>query len=122
MKYESKTRHTQLQGVLPASVFVFVLAFAVFGWGLHSKLSLYRVSSQTPKQSPVAELLCQQERPNQSLSKSPSGPLIYVRWCSPPLFYCSLAELNRGRRVAITPQRLIALKGPSVLRPPPSLG
>jgi hypothetical protein len=42
-------------------MFLLMLAFAVFAWGLHYKLSLYR-SEATQRQS-VAKLLSQKERP-----------------------------------------------------------
>ncbi len=39
-----------------------LLAMAVFGWGLHYKLSLYHPAERTSIQGPVAKLLSQEER------------------------------------------------------------
>lgn len=44
-------------------MFLLVLAFAVFAWGLHYKLSLYR-SAAASQQQPAAKLLSQKERPS----------------------------------------------------------
>jgi hypothetical protein len=49
--------------ILAGGLFVFTLAFAVFGWGLHSKLSLYHVPTRPPSAS-VAKLLSERERPS----------------------------------------------------------
>ena len=126
MEYDSKTRGTQLQRVLPASIFVFVLAFAVFGWGLHSKLSLYRVSAQNSAQPPVAKLLSQRERPNDRLEQialNPADLHMAVLAASVLLLPRSMAAKPLRRRdLSPFPQRRIALQGPSLLRPPPSLG
>ena len=42
---------------------VLMLAFAVFGWGLHYKLSLYDRSGSSCSQAPDAKLLSEKERP-----------------------------------------------------------
>ena len=43
-------------------MFLLVLAFAVFAWGLHYKLSLYRSEAAQHRQA-AAKLLSQKERP-----------------------------------------------------------
>jgi hypothetical protein len=44
-------------------MFLLTLAFAVFAWGLHYKLSLYR-SAEIRQHQPAAKLLSQKERPS----------------------------------------------------------
>jgi hypothetical protein len=125
MEYASKIRGTQLQTVLPASIFVFVLALAVFGWGLHSKLSLYRVSAQTSAQAPVAKLLSQRERPTNRLEQvavAPADLHMVVFVASVLLTPRSIESKPLRRDRSAPPRQWIPLQGPSLLRPPPSLG
>jgi hypothetical protein len=125
MEYDPKTRRAQLQRVLPAGAFVFVLALAVFGWGLHSKLSLYRVTAATHTHAPVAKLLSQRERPHDGLEQIAVGPadLHLVVFAASALLLPRLIDPKLSRRdLSPPPQRLIVLKGPSLLRPPPALG
>ena len=44
-------------------VSILLLALAVFGWGLHSKLSLYKLRARASETLPVAKLLSERERP-----------------------------------------------------------
>jgi hypothetical protein len=108
-------------------VSILLLAFAVFGWGLHSKLSLYHVRARASQNPPIAKLLSERERPMDTaqrctvnhadlhavtlasavgLLQEPAMNVRPVRPRSeaPPLASCSLA-----------------IKGPSLRRPPPSL-
>ena len=122
---DPKTRRAQLQRVLPAGAFVFVLALAVFGWGLHSKLSLYRVTAPTHSHAPIAKLLSQRERPHDGLEQVAFSPadLHRVVFAASVLLLPRLIESKPQRRdLSPPPQRLILLKGPSLLRPPPALG
>jgi hypothetical protein len=125
MKSETKTRRSTFLVVVPASLFVCLLAFAVFGWGLHSKLSLYHVGAQTSSKIPVAKLLSERERPEQDLSVPVLSPAslrrlaIVASIMLPRIPVCS-AEWRRDP--SPPPQRLIAVEGPSLLRPPPFLG
>lgn len=45
------------------AMFILALAVAVFAWGLHSKLSLYRTAAPTATHAPIAKLLSNRERP-----------------------------------------------------------
>lgn len=54
--------HDTTRRTAPA-MFLLMLAFAVFAWGLHYKLSLYR-SEATHHRQPAAKLLSQKERPS----------------------------------------------------------
>jgi len=55
--FDAKTRRAK-----PA-LFLVMLALAVFGWGLHYKLSLYRSRSHLARPAQAAKLLSQKERP-----------------------------------------------------------
>jgi hypothetical protein len=108
-------------------VSILLLAVAVFGWGLHSKLSLYHIRARASGNPPIAKLLSERERPTDTaqhhtvndtdlhavtlasavgLLQEPARNVRPVRPRSdaPPLAF-----------------RAIALKGPSLRRPPPSL-
>ena len=50
-------------GFLPLAIGLVALAIAVFGWGLHSKLSLYQQHGQASAKESVAKLLSERERP-----------------------------------------------------------
>lgn len=125
MEYDPKTRRAQLQRVLPAGIFVIVLALAVFGWGLHSKLSLYHVSAHRSAHAPVAKLLSQRERPSDRLEQialSSADPHVVV-FAATALSLLRAAEAKPSpRALAPPPERLVTPQGPSLLRPPPSLG
>jgi hypothetical protein len=125
MEYDPKTRRAQLQRVLPAGIFVIVLALAVFGWGLHSKLSLYHVSAQSSAHAPVAKLLSQRERPSDRLEQialSSADPYMVV-FAATALLLLRAAEAKPSpRALAPPPERLVTPQGPSLLRPPPPLG
>lgn len=120
----SEERHQNpYEGRFGLGAWILLLALAVFGWGLHSKLSLYHVQPHSPLKTQTAKLLSERERmadhmetaaatqPEWTVAKAwpvilllpstvPSAP----RREDPPLFAC--------RRV---------IHGPSFLRPPPSL-
>lgn len=59
----STRNSTRLTSVL-ALMGSLVLALAVFGWGLHYKLSLYELPGTHHAQASHAKLLSQKERPN----------------------------------------------------------
>ena len=42
--------------------YVLLLALSVFGWGLHSKLSLYEFNTGSQASTPIAKLLSERER------------------------------------------------------------
>jgi hypothetical protein len=105
--------------------FIFVLAFSVFGWGLHSKLSLYDMSHEARVAVPIAKLLSEQERP-------PSYQTQHVRAESNPVqlhvvaFYVAAAAIPLSseqfwleRSVSWPKAVAFSFDGPSLLRPPP---
>ena len=105
--------------------FIFVLAFSVFGWGLHSKLSLYEVNNESGTAAPIAKLLSEQERPPSCLTQ-------HIRAQSNPAqlhvvaFYVAAASVpsSAGQfwlQHSVFPLKPIAFSfdGPSLLRPPP---
>jgi hypothetical protein len=47
-----------------------LLAMAVFGWGLHYKLTLYGSGAQVQASEPAAKLLSERERDNQKIGQS----------------------------------------------------
>src|ERR1700741_1914500 len=51
-------------------VSILLLALAVFGWGLHSKLSLYQLRPRASETLPVAKLLSERERPTDIAQQS----------------------------------------------------
>lgn len=104
--------------------FIFVLAFSVFGWGLHSKLSLYETHHEARVAPPIAKLLSEQERP-------PSYQTQHIRAQSNPVrlhvvaFYIAAAiPVSRKQfwlQRNVPPLKPVAFSfdGPSLLRPPP---
>ena len=104
--------------------FIFVLALSVFGWGLHSKLSLYDMSHEAQVATPIAKLLSEQERP-------PSCQTQHIRAESNPVqlhvvaFYVAAAvplsteQFWLQRNVPSLKPVAFSFDGPSLLRPPP---
>ncbi len=125
MKRETNTSRKKHLIVLPASLFVFLLAFAIFGWGTHSKLSLYHVDRQSRTSAPVAKLLSQRERAAKASAEVAVQPtdlqtsLLAAHVILLPRFTAS----RRWHREQSPPlQRPSVLRGASLLRPPPLLG
>jgi hypothetical protein len=84
----------------PASrLVIFLLAFAVFGWGLHYKLSLYARSASSCSQAPHAKLLSQKERPaeHRSVVFDPPRSLQLISYVFPSLILLCFA----GRRLCL---------------------
>jgi hypothetical protein len=108
-------------------VSILLLALAVFGWGLHSKLSLYHIRTRTVETAPIAKLLSERERPadtaqHRNLNHANLHAAVLastvVLLPEPP----EDVRQIRPRRDAPPPSsRTLALKGPSLRRPPPSL-
>jgi hypothetical protein len=101
--------------------YVFLLALSVFGWGLHSKLSLYESNTGTQAATPIAKLLSEQERApyhqtKQHTQLKPIQLLLIHSAISPrPVeTYRPWRDLLRVKPVAFS------FDGPSLLRPPPS--
>ena len=107
-------------------VSVLLLALAVFGWGLRSKLSLYHVA-RASEAIPIAKLLSERERPADKVqhghlddsdldtTASPVGVVLIP-------FPENAARVKESREDAPpVPSRTVTYKGPSLRRPPPSL-
>ena len=122
----AKKARERTVGILPGCLLVVVLGFAVFGWGLHSKLSLYHVRANTPA-APIAKLLSERERPNdKAVSGNVNEPnlhaiaaaIVVVSLLSPSS--SPSASLLKPRSDEQTPlSHVILCRGPSLLRPPP---
>jgi hypothetical protein len=104
-----------------------LLALAVFGWGLHSKLSLYHVRARASETAPIAKLLSERERPavtaqHRDLNQGNlhAVALAVSAVLMPRLTKQTLDISPRGEAPPLPP-RTLALKGPSLRRPPPSL-
>lgn len=109
-------------------VSVLLLALAVIGWGLHSKLSLYHVRARDSETVPIAKLLSERERPadaaqhcyanDADLLVTPSPVSILLM---PAFDDGSCAKQPREIEPQPLPSRTVTYKGPSLRRPPPSL-
>jgi hypothetical protein len=110
-------------GRFAIGVSILLLALAVFGWGLHSKLSLYHLrASET---APIAKLLSERERPMDTAQRRDlnQGDLHAVALAASAILIprpIKPARIIRQRGDA-PPLRTLVLKGPSLRRPPPSL-
>ena len=112
---------------LAIGVSVLLLALAVFGWGLHSKLALYHLRARAAESTPTAKLLSERERPTDTAQ--------HVDLNRAELHVVALAAtvvLMPQRRDNLRPHhprtdgppRLslsIARTGPALRRPPPSV-
>ena len=110
-------------GHFAIGVSILLLALAVFGWGLHSKLSLYHL--RAPETTPIAKLLSERERPTDiaehcDLNQDDLHAVALVT--STILIPRPVKQLRvLPRRADAPPLRTLVLKGPSLRRPPPSL-
>ena len=100
--------------------YVFLLALSVFGWGLHSKLSLYEFNTGSQASTPIAKLLSERERvPEHQAQHVDAKPaeLLVVLYVAPrprpAEFY------GMGRDVLAVKPLAFSFDGPSLLRPPP---
>jgi len=104
-------------------VSILLLALAVFGWGLHSKLSLYHL--RAPETTPIAKLLSERERPTDTAQHNDlnQGDLQLVALAASAILIPRPVKPARvlPQRVDAPPLRTLALKGPSLRRPPPLL-
>jgi hypothetical protein len=101
--------------------YVFLLALSVFGWGLHSKLSLYECNTGSQASTPIAKLLSDQERAPEHrmrhVDAKPAQLHIVVLYVAPPP---RPAEFFGAWRDVLTIKPVaFAFDGPSLLRPPP---
>ena len=83
-----------------AAMGVLSLAFAVFGWGIQYKLSLYNLPGSAPTSMPVAKLLSQKERPVYSTNVQvvrPPSPQPLTTTLFPVLFFAAIVLSSRLR-------------------------
>lgn len=111
---------------LAIGVSVLLLALAVFGWGLRSKLSLYHVA-RASEATPIAKLLSERERPAEAAQSchaeqgdldattQPVSTLLITLPESP------VRAMQLRDDAPPLPSRVVTFKGPSLRRPPPSL-
>jgi hypothetical protein len=108
-------------------VSVLLLALAVFGWGLHSKLSLYHVRARASEATPIAKLLSQRERTADAAQHCHVDLADWHPTASPDNSILMPLPENGARAKEShedTPplaSRTAIYKGPSLRRPPPSL-
>jgi hypothetical protein len=107
-------------------VSVVLLALAVFGWGLRSKLSLYHVA-RASEAIPIAKLLSERERSADTVQHCHLDDSDLDPTASPVSvvlipFPENAARAKESREDAPSvPSRTVTFKGPSLRRPPPSL-
>jgi hypothetical protein len=107
-------------------VSILLLALAVFGWGLHSKLSLYHARARAPETLPIAKLLSERERLTDIAQQCDlnHGDLHAVALAATVILMPRPAkkvqQATPRRDTPPPPSRTLALKGPSLRRPPPS--
>lgn len=114
------------EGHFAIGVSILLLALAVFGWGLHSKLSLYHIRARASETAPIAKLLSERERPTDTAQRSPvnRADLHRAVLASAVILLPEPAENlrpvpPRGEAPPL-PSRSLATKGPSLRRPPPA--
>jgi hypothetical protein len=126
-KHDSNARG----GHLAIAVSILLLAFAVFGWGLHSKLSLYHIRARASEATPIAKLLSERERPpdvaqhcdlnHDDLHCDLHGAALAATAILLPQYATQSREIAPRGEAPPLPPRTLASKGPSLRRPPPSL-
>jgi hypothetical protein len=127
MTHSDKRDVDPRDGHFAIGVSILLLALAVFGWGLHSKLSLYHIGARASATAPLAKLLSERERPadtakhcdlNQgdihAVARAASAMLI-------PRPVKQARVIQRRGDVPPLPPGTLARKGPALRRPPPSL-
>jgi len=102
--------------------YVFLLALSVFGWGLHSKLSLYDSNTGTQASVPIAKLLSEQERPSDHQSQHADLKPVQLRALD--IFAAAsprpVGSFRPWRDALPVKPVAFSFDGPSLLRPPPS--
>lgn len=127
MNHCEKRERNARGGHFAIGVSVLLLALAVFGWGLHSKLSLYHVRARASETAPIAKLLSERERPTVTAQHRDlnHGNLHAVALAVSAVLIPRPAKQTRDisprSEAPPLPPRTLALKGPSLRRPPPSL-
>jgi hypothetical protein len=114
------------EGRFAIGVSILLLALAVFGWGLHSKLSLYHIRARASETAPIAKLLSERERPmdmaqhsNVNHADLHRATLTAVVVLMPEPSQ-DVPQIRPRRDAPPAASRTLALKGPALRRPPPS--
>jgi hypothetical protein len=113
------------EGRFAIGVSILLLALAVFGWGLHSKLSLYHIRARTSETAPIAKLLSERERPVDMAQHSDVNHADLHRMALVSLVLIpeppqDLRQIRPRRDAPPAASPTFALKGPALRRPPPS--
>jgi hypothetical protein len=114
-------------GHFAIGVSILLLALAVFGWGLHSKLSLYHIRARASETAPTAKLLSERERPTEIVRHRDlnHGDLHAAALAASAILIPQpvkpASDIPRRGDAPPLLSRALALKGPSLRRPPPSL-
>lgn len=114
------------EGHFAIGLSILLLALAVFGWGLHSKLSLYHLRAPASEVTPIAKLLSERERPADTAQHCDlnHGDLHAVALAASvvlvPRPEKDTREAAPRRDAPPLSSSTLALKGPSLRRPPPS--
>jgi hypothetical protein len=127
MTHYDKRELNGCEGRFAIGVSILLLALAVFGWGLHSKLSLYHIRARTSETAPIAKLLSERERPADTAQHSDvnhadlhrAALAVVVLMPEPSQ---DVRRIRPRRDAPPAASRTLALKGPALRRPPPSLG
>lgn len=126
MPHYDKRELNACEGRFAIGVSILLLALAVFGWGLHSKLSLYHIRARTSETTPIAKLLSERERPADTAQHSDVNHAdlhrvalasMIVLMPEPPQ---DVRRIRPRREAPPAAPRTFALKGPALRRPPPS--
>jgi hypothetical protein len=126
MTHHDKRELNGCKGRFAIGVSILLLALAVFGWGLHSKLSLYHIRARTSETAPIAKLLSERERPadtaqhgdvnHADLHLAALAAVIVLMPEAPQ----DVRRIRPRRDAPPVAFRTSALKGPALRRPPPS--
>jgi hypothetical protein len=114
------------EGRFAIGVSILLLALAVFGWGLHSKLSLYHIRARTSETAPIAKLLSERERPVDMAQHSDVNHADLHRVALASLILLipeppqDVRQIRPRRDAPPAASPTFALKGPALRRPPPS--
>jgi hypothetical protein len=114
------------EGHFAIGVSILLLALAVFGWGLHSKLSLYHIRARTSETAPIAKLLSERERPVDTAQHSDVNHAGLHRVALASLILLipeppqDVRQIRPRRDAPPAASPTFALKGPALRRPPPS--
>ena len=126
MTHCDKRELNACEGRFAIGVSILLLALAVFGWGLHSKLSLYHVRARTSETAPIAKLLSERERPADTAQHSDVNHADLHRVALASLIVLmpeapqDVRRIRPRRDAPPAASRTSALKGPALRRPPPS--